>query len=87
MVSAARLRGDPSEVDTLHLVVVQIKSLPELEKAMDRVRSWGIDVHPFYESDIGDELTAFATGIVPAEQRRQFRRFQLWKGPATPVVA
>ena len=77
MESASRIH--PGKIDTLHLVVVQVKHLGELERSLERVRSWGIDCHPFYESDIDNELTSFATAVVPAEQRRQFKRFQLWR--------
>jgi hypothetical protein len=84
MESASRLATQ--DVSTLHLVVLQVKSESDLLKSMVRVQSWDVSCYPFIESDLNDEHTAFATGIVPGEQRHLFRRWQLWKGPKLPAM-
>jgi len=64
-----------SDLDHPHFVLLGIRDLRELEKALDRIKSTGILVCPFYEADLGDELTAFATQPVSEHQRSLFRKY------------
>jgi hypothetical protein len=41
----------------------------------------GIICKPFYEADLGYQLTAFATEPIFGEKRRLFKRLQLFKQP------
>lgn len=63
------------DLDHPHFVVLGIRNQQELERAYRRVQSSEIRVRPFFESDLGDELTAFATEPISEEQRSFFRRY------------
>lgn len=63
------------DLDHPHFVLLGIRDKRELERALDRTRTSGINVRPFYEADRSDELTAFATQPVFEHQRSFFRRY------------
>lgn len=60
-----------------HLIVVALDSETKLNNAIARLEANGIPCYSFYEPDIGNQLTAAATGIVRGADRLQFKRFQL----------
>lgn len=46
---------------------------------MEFVSNKGIKVFPFIEPDIGNQLTAFSTEIIPEEKTNIFKKFQCFK--------
>lgn len=46
---------------------------------MEKLKVAGVKLTPFYESDLNNQLTAFATEPITGEQRKLFRNFQLLK--------
>lgn len=60
-----------------HLVVCGIDSEFHLNRELSKIQAMGIRCYPFYEPDIGGQLTAFATEPLSGAARRYFRRFQL----------
>lgn len=64
-----------SDLDHPHFVLLGIRDQRELERALARTQSAGIQVKPFYEADRDDELTAFATQPIFEQQRSFFRRY------------
>lgn len=65
----------PSGMEHPSIVLIGIRDQRELERALHRTKSSGIQVCPFYEADRDDELTAFATQPVFEHQRSFFRRY------------
>lgn len=67
--------------DHPHLVLLGVKNLAALEKADQHLHSHGLRTAKFYESDIGDQMTALATEPLHFEDpRRKFlRKFQLFR--------
>ena len=66
---------DRDDTDHPHFVLIGLRNERELERALIRTQSSGIQVRPFYEADRGDELTAFATQPILEHQRSFFRRY------------
>lgn len=62
-----------------HLVLCGIDSETKLKNAIDRLEASGIRCYSFYEPDIGNQLTAAATGIIRGKDRLHFKRFNLLK--------
>lgn len=64
-------------VDMTHpsIVLLGIRNLQELNRALIKIQSLGIKTYPFYEEDRDNELTAFATEPISEQQRSLFRRF------------
>lgn len=62
-----------------HLIVVALDSETKLKNAIDRLEASGIRCYSFYEPDIGNQLTAAATGIIRGKDRLHFKRFNLLK--------
>ena len=68
---------DPSEVD--NLIVIGVPDEEHLLDAHRYVESLGIKAVLFREPDMGDQATALCTEAMGREQKRNFRRFKLWK--------
>lgn len=62
-------------LDHPHFVLIGVKNEQQLTKALDYVQNLGIKACPFYESDLCNELTAFATQPVFEDQRPLFRKY------------
>lgn len=62
-----------------HLVLCKLDSETKLKNAIDRLEASGIRCYSFYEPDIGNQLTAAATGIIRGKDRLHFKRFNLLK--------
>lgn len=60
-----------------HLVLCGLDSEAQLQYALDFARAQGIDCQPFYEADLQDQLTSFATAPLAGNVRRHFRRYNL----------
>lgn len=67
---------DPAKT---HFVVAGAQSLKHLEDEYEHAVSNGYVVYPFYEEDIGNEMTAFAVQPVQQADRGFFRHYQLLK--------
>lgn len=64
---------DPNE---LNFVVCGVKSKEEVEGAANYIYSCGHSIHKFYEPDIGDEVTAVASGPVKSHKRSFMKRYK-----------
>lgn len=67
------IQGIPS------VILCGVKNERSLERELTFFRSHGILCEAFFEPDIGNEMTAFATEPVASAQRELFRRGQLCK--------
>jgi peptidyl-tRNA hydrolase len=66
-----------SDEEHPHLVIAGVSSEVHLQNAYSRLKAHGVTVEPFYEADIGDELTAIASAPISGKDRHHFRRFNL----------
>lgn len=64
------------EDDHPHLVVLGVKSELALRNALRRLQQHGIRCKPFFESDLGDQLTSFATEPLNGDSRQLFKKYQ-----------
>lgn len=60
-----------------YLVLIGIQDEQRLLCELERIQSLGIQCKSFREPDIGNELTAFATGVVLNNARKHFKKYQL----------
>ena len=68
------------DVEHPSLVVCGIRNEPHLQKALSRLQQEGVVCRPFIESDIGNQLTAFATEPIFSDRRHIFRRYNCLPG-------
>jgi hypothetical protein len=68
--------------DKPHLVLIGIRDEVQLQKALSRIESAGVKCTSFYEPDIENQLTAFATETIFEEQRHLFKRYNCLPDPA-----
>lgn len=61
------------------LILCSMKGEAQLRRAADDIENQGIRIKRFFEPDIGNQMTAFATEPLSGEQRKLFRKFQLIK--------
>ena len=64
------------EDDHPHLVVLGVKSELQLRNALARLTRHGIRCKPFYEDDLGNQLTSFATEPISGDSRQLFKSYQ-----------
>lgn len=64
-----------------HLVVLGIGSEFQLQHVIARLESLGIQCQPFYEPDLGGELTSLATEPLSPKRRKVMQRYRCWEGP------
>jgi hypothetical protein len=62
--------------DHPHLVVLGVKSELQLRNALRRLTQYGICCKPFYEDDLGNQLTSFATQPISGDSRQLFKNYQ-----------
>ena len=62
-----------------HICLCSVRDEKRLRHDMDKLRAMGIRIKEFYEPDIGNQLTAFATEPIIGDRRHLFRNFQLLK--------
>ena len=60
-----------------HIVLCGIESESKLFEAHNRIQSFGFECCVFYEPDLNNSLTAFATELVDESCKRYFKKFQL----------
>jgi hypothetical protein len=61
------------------LILCTMKGEEQLRRAADDLEKQGIRLKRFYEPDIGNQMTAFATAPLSGESRKALRKFQLMK--------
>ncbi|RDJ35069.1 MAG: hypothetical protein DWQ19_09545 [Crenarchaeota archaeon] len=61
------------------VIICALDNEEKLQKHLDKLRAQGVICRPFYESDLGNELTAFSTEPIPENKKHIFRRYQLLK--------
>lgn len=69
----------PKDDEHPSLIICTMKGEEQLRRAADDIESQGIRIKRFYEPDIGNQLTAFATEPLNGESRKAMRKFQLMK--------
>lgn len=69
----------PAGLEHPSLIVLGVDNERHLKKCLSHVREQGIICEGFCESDLNDQLTAFATEPVPINKRKIFKRYQLIK--------
>ena len=62
-----------------YLVVFGVSSKDKLIQALESTESHGIKAELFYEPDDEMGYTAFCTEPVQEDQRKHFKKYQLWK--------
>lgn len=60
-----------------HLVLCGVETEAHLKYALDFARAQGFDCQPFYEADLDNQLTSFATAPIAGNARRHFKRYNL----------
>lgn len=79
-ILVGKYRCDNFDPEKTHFVVCGVCDLNELEDQFERVTRIGEYItYPFYEEDIGGEMTAFATQPVQQADRGFFKQYQLLK--------
>lgn len=61
------------------IIICGIDNEYKLQKQLEHYQSQGIQCKPFYEADLDNQLTSFATEPVFGETRRLFKHLQLLK--------
>lgn len=84
VIEVARNSLIPDELDHPHLVLCGVENEQKLHKTLKQIADTGIVCKCFYESDLGNQLTAFATqplskNDLTEEQRKVLKRLQLLK--------
>lgn len=75
----------PTTMEHPHFVVCGVKNEAAIRKAHHQIQNQGIRCRAFFEADLDNQMTAFATEPIYDAQRRVFRNFQLLKPTTTPV--
>lgn len=78
-IEVARNSLIPPHYDHPSVIICGVHGVSELQKCLAQIESLGIECKPFFENDLGNELTAFATAPVLQENRKHFRKYQLLK--------
>ena len=73
------LRVDSKPEQVSHMVLCSIPNERDLEKLSHDLGKHGINHHMFYEPDYDTGYTAICTEPIYGEQRKLFRKFNLWK--------
>jgi hypothetical protein len=73
-----KYRCDNFDPEKTHFVVCGVCDLNELQDQYERISN-DYTAYPFYEEDIGNEMTAFAVQPVQQANRHFFRQYQLLK--------
>ena len=61
-----------------HLVILGIDSEFQLQHVAARLEALGIQYQPFYEPDLGSQLTSLATEPLSLQQRKAMQRYRCW---------
>ena len=63
-----------------NLIILTVNDLDSLCHTANNLETHGIRLKKFFESDMNDEMTAFATELIYGETRKLFKKFQLLSG-------
>lgn len=77
-IEVARSHLD-SSLDHPSVILCGVDDEAKLQKQLDFYQNQGILCKPFYEADLDNQLTAFATEPIFGERRKLFKRLQLCK--------
>lgn len=69
----------PKDDEHPSLIICTMKGEDQLQRAANDIEAQGIRIKRFYEPDIGNQLTAFATEPLTGESRKAMRKFQLMR--------
>ena len=61
-----------------HLVILGTDSEFQLQHVAARLEALGIQYQPFYEPDLGSQLTSLATEPLSLQQRKAMQRYRCW---------
>jgi hypothetical protein len=67
----------PPEHEHPHLVICGVRDEPALWARLHRLQERGVHFRPFFEPDLGGQLTALATEPLSGDDRRLFRSLRL----------
>lgn len=62
------------------LILCGVDNEPKLQKCLEHIQSLGVRCFPFYENDLDNQLTSFATEPVTGDTRKLFKKLQLIRG-------
>jgi hypothetical protein len=62
--------------DELYFAVIGVHDLSEMAVALNDCKELGVTTYPFYEPDIGNVMTAFATAPIPAGKRKRLLSYK-----------
>lgn len=77
-LAAERAYGDSKQTHP-NLVLLAVENEQELETVFNDLKDKGVPCCSWSEEDMGDQLTAVATGPLSKEQRKHLRKFPLLK--------
>ena len=66
-------------VEHPHFCICSVRDEKRLRHDMEKLCRSGVKLREFYEEDLDNQLTAFATEPIYGERRHLFRNFQLLK--------
>jgi len=69
----------PPQIEHPHVIICEVSNEEKLKKQTSYLSSLGIKYKPFYEVDIGNQITAIATEPIYGEDRRHFKKYNLLK--------
>lgn len=72
-------RSFSEELEHPSVIICGIDNKCKLQKQLEHYQSQGIQCKPFYEADLDNQLTSFATEPIFGETRRLFKHLQLLK--------
>ena len=83
-IEAARHSLFPPGDEHPHLVLCGVRSEIALQSVIVRLRRLTVAHQPFYEPDLGGQLTALCTEPLRGDRRRGLRGYTLLRGPPAP---
>lgn len=75
-LEAARRFLPPSR-DHPNVIVLGLPDESALRHCLQELTSLNVRLHSFREPDLGDQLTAIATELIPRTHKRLFRKYRL----------
>lgn len=84
-IEASRLHSEG--LDHPHLVVIGVRNESRLSSILCKLQSQDVNCSPFYEPDIGNELTAIATEPIFEDRRHLFKRYNCLADTPSLVAA
>ena len=79
-VESSRRFPIPPSHDHPHLVLLSVADETELLETCDKLRLRGVGHVSYREPDMGNEMTAIASGLIRGKDRNVFRKYDLFTG-------